>query len=181
LTILSTIPMLTPGVLATLIAREEDPNDDVIIYVGSSPRYLAGHAAIEVDGMIYEYDGSPGISTREEFISEEQGLYQYSYQKYSVNYTANNKQLLKNSLQINQQTNYTLGQYIHSVPIFQGYAYNCTTFVTDSLPSKGTVFDSLVKSQILPYGLGWGLDTMNLLTQGRTVERLPDIDYPGIL
>jgi RHS repeat-associated protein len=177
LAILSTIPTFTPGVYATLTAQEERLSDDVIVYIGSSPDYPLGHAAIEVDGFIYDYDGSPGITARNEFIAEEQERYRYSYQKYSLGYKPGDKQVLRNNLEINQQTNYTVGQYVIGLPIVEGYAYNCTTYITDSLPSRGSVFDNLVKSQFFPYGLGWGLDVISLLTQKRMVKRLPDINY----
>jgi hypothetical protein len=126
---------------------------------------------------MYDFDGTPEITPRDVFIANEQENYQYSYQRYTIAYGAGEKQLLRNSLLTLRETDYALGRYVTGFPIVEGYAYNCTTYITDSLPSKGFVFDNLVKSQFYPYGLGWGLDSMNLWTQGREVKRLPDIDY----
>jgi RHS repeat-associated protein len=174
---LSIFAAYVPAMYAINTPRNEAASDDVIIYVGSTSHYIMGHAAIEVDGVMYDFDGTPEITPRDVFIANEQENYQYSYQRYTIAYGAGEKQLLRNSLLTLRETDYALGRYVTGFPIVEGYAYNCTTYITDSLPSKGFVFDNLVKSQFYPYGLGWGLDSMNLWTQGREVKRLPDIDY----
>jgi RHS repeat-associated protein len=183
LTILKTLSIAyVPGIMVDPFSRERDSEDDVIVYVVSDTLKSLpfGHAAIEVDGIAYHLS-IPGYRKEEvnSYIISEQQEYKYGYYRYAINYSNKQKQKLKISLDraIKLEKPYTLiGGLNHP----EGYFYmnQCTTFVSQSLPSVNFLFDSLVKSQSAPAGLGWGLDMMDILSRGSLVKRLKNIAKP---
>lgn len=46
------------------------------------------------------------------------------------------------------------------------------TYVGESLPSKGRLFYSLVKSAFYPFSLGTELDVIDAFSHGQAVEKL---------
>jgi hypothetical protein len=51
--------------------------------------------------------------------------------------------------------------------------HNCTTFVSQNLPSKGLLFNLFVKPSFVPAELGFGLDISAIKTNNRGVQKLP--------
>jgi hypothetical protein len=170
--------------IASSFARQEKPKDDVIVYVVSGTTFSLpfGHSALEVDGTMYHLS-PPGYrrESRDSYIESEQREFNYGYHRYSINYTTSEKALLKSNLQrsINAKQPYVLWGAPWADGYDYGYMNQCTTFVTQSLPDKDVLFNSLVKKQIAPAGFGWGLDTTDILSNGRTVKRLNDIPKRG--
>jgi RHS repeat-associated protein len=193
---------ILPGAITNSFSRDvntgsgSSPNDDVIVYVGFgiinpfdwSASYPIGHVVIEVDNRIYSFPSDPdtlinpgvlGIHHADSYLSNQQSHYLYEFHRYSMNYDAGEKQELESNLRNNLTNLYaSAGMYsLGGVP-WESVANNCTTFVTDSLPGKGRLFNALVKSQWVPYGLGWALDQMDITSRGSTVKKLTTLSRP---
>ncbi|KYC34733.1 hypothetical protein WA1_49275 [Scytonema hofmannii PCC 7110] len=182
--ILASIPTYTPGIITGSSTRDSQSSDDVIVYVGAgSSNYALGHAFIEVDGIVYTFPGGRYTGAdRNHYMHEQQEEYDKLY-RHSVNYTPAEKKLLKLTLETKLDTTYKRsgklrdggsGDYVTGIPYYDSYANNCTTFVTESLPSKGSLFN-IVKAQYYPFGLSWALDTIQVLSRGSGVKKLTSI------
>jgi RHS repeat-associated protein len=173
-----------PGLIAGLDAPSTSSSDDVLVYVGFSPKYPLGHAFIAVDGMAYTYSGGdPEVKPEQEYVLSEITHNGYFFYKYSIKYSDFKKQQLINNLQNLRQTYsntpYTLLNLFRirkdDAYLTGSDAHNCTTFVADSFPSSGAVFDIVVKSAFYPSGLGVGLDLVDIFSRSQLVQRLSDI------
>ena len=141
-----------------------------------------------VNGKIYSFPDDystrinpkiPGILNPSLYIPKEQEDYLYEFHRYSLNYSSVEKRQLIASLETSLSSKYSNTQnYAAGFPLTLSHALNCTTFVAENLPSKGGLFNALVKSNYIPYGLGWGLDQMDRISRGYNVKKLTTLSRP---
>jgi RHS repeat-associated protein len=175
-------PTFSPILINSFFSKQMNSSDDVIVYIGWGKEFPTtwpfGHAFISVDGLAYSYPGTPipqlniPPQSLQSYTAQEIDRYGYTYTKYSLNYSFSEKQELKMRLNLLKQSSYKMGGYVTGFPGED--ARNCKTYVVDSLLSKGGIFDVLIKGQIMPFGLGWSLDVIDILSNGSLVKRLGD-------
>jgi RHS repeat-associated protein len=170
---LTGIVSFTPSIVAG--SRERENSDTVVIYAGTGTvaplTWAFGHAFIEVDGEIYTFppsEGLPDPAPRDAYVMGAQAEFGYEYNRYSINYDKNEKQILKANLINNRQSPFS------DKSNYDLFTRNCTHYLTSSLPKLDLCFDSFVKTQIDPIGLGWGLDVI-AATQKNLVKRLTKV------
>jgi RHS repeat-associated protein len=184
-----------PSMITSMFTRKENQTDDVVVYIATDTKFRIndqnqklylpfGHTAIEVDGMIYDLvpDGPyRGPTAREKRIESEQINHLYGFNRYSIQMNNSQKSQLKANIE-NERNSGKGYQIAGAFGSEEGWMYmnHCTTFVTTVLPHMGFMFDNLVKRQFSPAGLGWGLDSMDMISRGNQVKRLSSIPkYPS--
>jgi RHS repeat-associated protein len=179
--VLISIGTLAPSRIAG--AQRRNQSDDVIIYAGTGTiaplTWPFGHAFIEVDGEIYTFPQSeklPDPAPRDQYLRGEQTSFGYEYNRYSINYSNSEKQILKANLATNRQKNF------RDKNDYNLFKKNCAEYVTASLPPINIFFNAFVKSQADPLGLGWGLDVVgavqrNVVKRLGKLQRLPETKW----
>jgi RHS repeat-associated protein len=177
--ILSTLSAVTylPGFTSSIFPGGQRTGlDNVIIYVGTvSSTYPFGHAFLQIDNAIYSYpadieNGAPTnvFLNTDHFIDKQLKLYSV-IQRYSLSLNSTQKDKLIFNLNLNLEGKYRLPTQGGNYDIV---ATNCSNFIRDSLPDLGGIFNAFVKSPFYPYGMAWGLDSIDVISQGRLVKKL---------